>query len=108
MCVPVRLRRVPSAAVAVKGLRFASMNARRACALDRHPRCGWLAAMRRMSSSHVPHDQGHGTTAAIRAAAEPSAAHPGSHRSGGEARSAGALSGFRGASGSVLEPRHHP
>ncbi len=63
ICVPVRLRRVPSAAVAVKGLRFASMNARRACTLDRHPRWGWLAAMRRMSSSHVPHAC---ATAAIR------------------------------------------
>ena len=29
---------VPSAAVAVKGLRFAPMNAHRTCALDRHPR----------------------------------------------------------------------
>jgi len=46
-----------------------------------------------------------GTTATIRAAAEPSAAHPGSHRSGGEARSAGAQAGFSGASGDVLEPR---
>ena len=31
---------VPSAAAAAKGLRFASMNARRACALDCRPRCG--------------------------------------------------------------------
>jgi hypothetical protein len=35
--------RVASAAVAVKGLRFAAMNAQSAPALDRHPRCGWLA-----------------------------------------------------------------
>ncbi len=44
---------VPFAAVAVKGLRFASMNAQQARALDRRPRCGWLSVMRRMSSSHV-------------------------------------------------------
>ena len=31
---------VPFAAVAVKGLRFASMNAQQARALDRRPRCG--------------------------------------------------------------------
>jgi hypothetical protein len=53
--------RVPSAAVAVKGLRFAPMNAPRTRALDRRPRCGCFSAMRRMSSSHVPHDQGHGS-----------------------------------------------
>jgi hypothetical protein len=50
---PGGLRRVPFAAVAVKGLRYAAMNAQKACALDRRPRCGWLSVMRRMSSSHV-------------------------------------------------------
>ena len=44
------LRRVASAAVAVKGLRFASMNRQRAPALDRRPRCGCCPAMRSMSA----------------------------------------------------------
>jgi hypothetical protein len=64
---PGALTRVASAAVAVKGLRCAPMNGQRTPALDRHPRCGCFSAMRKMSFSHVPHDQGHGTTAAIRA-----------------------------------------
>jgi hypothetical protein len=46
-------RTEPFAAVAVKGLRFAVMNAQQARALDCRPRCGCLSAMRRMSSSHV-------------------------------------------------------
>jgi len=46
--------------VGVKGLRFAPMNAQSARALDRHPRCGCFSAMRKMSFSHVPHDQDHG------------------------------------------------
>jgi hypothetical protein len=44
---------VPCAAVAVKGLRFASMNAQRSRALDRHPRYGCFPGMRRIPSSHV-------------------------------------------------------
>lgn len=46
---------VAFAAVAVKGLRFAPMNGHSTPALDRHPRYGCIAAMRRMSSSHVSH-----------------------------------------------------
>ena len=61
MGVPARSRAVPSAAVAVKGLRFAPMNGQRTPALDRHPRCGCFSAMRKMSFSHVPHDQGDGS-----------------------------------------------
>jgi hypothetical protein len=53
MVILARSRGVPFAAVAVKGLRFAAMNAQQARALDRRPRCGCLSAMRRMSSSHV-------------------------------------------------------
>ena len=44
-------------------------------------------------------------TAAIRAASEPAAAQ---FRSDGEACSAGAVAGIGGASGDVLEARHHP
>jgi hypothetical protein len=51
--IEARSRAVPFAAVAVKGLRYAAMNAQKARALDRRPRCGWLSVMRRMSSSHV-------------------------------------------------------
>ena len=47
------LSRVPFAPATVKGLRFTPMKARSARALDRHPRSGCRAAMRRMSSSHV-------------------------------------------------------
>jgi hypothetical protein len=36
-----------------RGLRYAAMNALETRALDCRPRCGWLSAMRRMSSSHV-------------------------------------------------------
>ena len=53
MSILMRSRAVPFAAVAVKGLRFAAMNAQQARALDCRPGCGRLSAMRRMSSSHV-------------------------------------------------------
>jgi len=59
--------------------------------------------MRKMYFSHVPHDQAHGTMAAIRAtSAGPAAAQPSQTCSHSEARSAGVLAGFRGASGGVL------
>jgi hypothetical protein len=53
MSILTRSRAEPFAVVTVKGLRFASMNAQQARALDRRPRCGWLSVMRRMSSFHV-------------------------------------------------------
>ena len=84
MGIPARSRAVASAAVAVKGLRFAPMNAQRARALDRHPRCGCFSAMRKMSFSHVPHDQGHGGVrgASAQRGAGPAAKHaaPGRYR----------------------------
>ena len=49
---------VPCAAAAVKGLRFASMNAHRSRALDRHPRYGCFPGMRRVPSSHVRNMRG--------------------------------------------------
>src|ERR1700692_1283739 len=49
-----RWRGVPFAAVSVKALRFAPMNAQKTRGLDRRLRCGWFPGMRRMSSSHVP------------------------------------------------------
>jgi len=85
MGIPSRCRAIASAAVAVKGLRFAPMNApnhptrasaaragtlvRRA--LDCHPRCGCFAAMKRMSSFHVPHDQNDSSRPAKRAGPGP-------------------------------------
>jgi len=57
-----RASRVPFAAVTVKGLRFAPMNAGEHRALDRHPRCVCWPIMRRMSSSHVPRTCSEATT----------------------------------------------
>jgi len=53
--------------------------------------------MRKMSFSHVPHDQG-----------DDSRAIGGAVRSSSEARSGGAVVDLRGASGGVLGSRHHP
>jgi hypothetical protein len=97
--IPARSRAVASAAVAVKGLRFAPMNGQRTPALDRHPRCGWFAAMRKMYFSHVPHDGVHGDHGGdLRGSGA-----RGAVRSGGEACSSGAVACIRGASGGVLE-----
>jgi hypothetical protein len=71
----------------------------RAPALDCHPRSGCFAAMRKMSFSHVPHDQrqrGDPRDSGQQRRPDPAAKHA----------APGAVAGFRGASGEVLEPRH--
>ena len=80
MSFPARSRAIASAPVVRKGSALRSdERAKERRALDCRLRCGCFSAMKRMSSFHVPHDQGDGSrpTAARRV---PAAKHAASGR----------------------------